>query len=250
MKRALFAAAVAVAAVHVPAHAQMDFIAGVFKDVRSIALSVQGGGIPGSAQLRPSEGDCSFKGVCGMAAEVLIELPSASGVELELGLGASVLRGFSADEPTLDLHGSVRSFPTVSAYAALPNALGLGIAEPYAGLSFGLSELWNARGYDPDGVRYALEAQTFEYGVAAGLYLRRPEGLFIEGSYRWRNFGSIDWQLPDAAEERLPAGWPRELDLSGWMVSVGWQFRLRDPDEDKKEEGAAAVASSPSAIRR
>jgi len=222
MKRIVLAAACAAALAARPAHAQFDFLTEVFEEVNSVTIAVQGARIPGNHGLRARDGECmDLGGVCGMAAEVLIDLPSVGGQELELGLGTGFLRGFEATEPTLDLRGSLRSFPALTAYLSLPEEWGLGIAEPYAGASFGLSALWNARGYDAAGLEYEVEAETIEYGVSAGLYLVRPSGLFIEGAYRWRRFESLDWEFPDAAGSVLPAGWPRDLDLSGWVVSLG-----------------------------
>jgi hypothetical protein len=230
------AAALVLALLPAPAAAQLDFLTGIFDNVNSVTVALQGGRILDRDHLVERESKCLGIGLCGMAAEVLIDLPSAGGADLELGLGASFLRGFEAVEPTLDLHASLRSFPTLAAYAALPERLGLGIFDPYAGVSFGLTELWSARGYDAEGLEYEVEGSTFDLGVGAGVYLLRPRGLFIEASYRWRDFGSVDWVFPDEAEPRLPEGWPRELNLSGWMLSIGWQFRLRDADDKEEEE--------------
>ncbi|HEX8690957.1 MAG TPA: hypothetical protein VF746_00845 [Longimicrobium sp.] len=244
MKRAVPLLALAGVLAATPAYAQFDFLTELFDEVNSITVALQGSHIPGSGELRAREGDCLGIGICGMAAEVLIDLPSVGGADLELGLGTSFLRGFEAAEPTLDLHGSLRAFPTITAYASLPERLGLGIADPYVGASFGLTTLWHARGYDPEGVEYELEAETFEFGVSAGIYLLKPRGLFVEAGYRWRSFESVDWELPEAASERLPANWPRDLDLSGWQVSVGWQFRLRG-DEDEPATPAATTPPPP-----
>ena len=217
MKRSVPLLACALAALQAsPAHAQFDFMTGLFEEVNSVTIAALGSQITRSGGVRARDGECLGIGTCGMAAEVLIDLPSVGGAELELGLGTSILRGFEATEPSLDLHGSLRAFPTISAYASLPERMGLGVFAPYAGASFGVVSLWHGRGYDPDGTEYELEAETFEYGVVAGVYLTRLQGLFVEGGFRWRNFASVDWTLPDAAEERLPDGWPRGLDLSGW----------------------------------
>lgn len=244
MKRILIVTVCAAALAARPAHAQFDFLTEVFEEVNSVTIAVQSARIPGTHGLRARDGECLDIGLCGMTAEVLIDLPSVGGQELELGLGTSFLRGFESTEPTLDLHGSLRSFPTLTAYLSLPEGWGLGIAEPYAGASFGLAALWNARGYDEGGMEFEVEAETIEYGVSAGLYLIRPSGLFIEGAYRWRRFESVDWEFPDAAGNVLPAGWPRDLDLSGWVVSLGWQFRLRSP---KSEDAPAATPPPPPA---
>lgn len=232
MKATLLAAALCAAAT--PAYAQMEFLTDFFKEVNSVALSVQGGGIPGSGHLTTRGSDCPGGGVCGMFAEVLIDLPDVGGTELELGLGTGYLTGFQAREASLDLHGSMRSFPVVSAYATFPEIERLGRIEPYAGLSVGASQLWNARGYDPAGTVFGVEGETLDFGATAGVFVTPLGGLFVEGAYRVRRFESITWELPDAAEERLPANWPRSLDASGWTLSLGWQFRFRDAS--KKED--------------
>jgi hypothetical protein len=224
MRAILFAAAACVAAT--PARAQLDFLTGAFDKVNSVTLSVQGGGIPGSGTLTTRDSDCWGGGVCGMAAEVLIDLPGVGGTELELGLGTGYLRGFRAREESLDLRGSLRSFPVVSAYATLPEVKGLARIQPYAGLSVGVSSLWNARGYDARGTVFGVEGETLDFGATGGVYVTPLGGLFVEGAYRVRRFESVTWDLPAAAEERLPAGWPRSLDASGWTMSLGWQFRF------------------------
>ncbi|HEX8358991.1 MAG TPA: hypothetical protein VF613_02660 [Longimicrobium sp.] len=221
--------AVLLCAAATPAHAQLDFITGVFKEVNSVTLSVQGGGIPGSHNLTTRGSDCPGGGVCGMFAEVLIDLPDLGRTEMELGLGTGYLRGFGAREGTLDLRGALRAFPVVSAYATFPEIRRLARIQPYAGLSVGVAELWNARGYDPAGTVFGVDGETLDFGGAAGLYLTPLGGLFVEGAYRVRHFESVTWDLPDAAGERLPANWPRSLDATGWTLSLGWQFEFRDP---------------------
>ncbi len=249
MKRIALAAACAAALAAGPAQAQFDFLTDVFEEVNSVTIAVQGSHLPGTRGVRSRDGECMDVGLCGMTAEVLIDLPSVGGQELELGLGTSFLRGFESTEPSLDLHGSLRSFPTLTAYLSLPEAWGLGIAEPYAGASFGLAMLWNGRGYDAEGREYEVDAETIEYGVSAGLYLIKPSGLFIEGAYRWRQFESLDWEFPDGAGSALPAGWPRDLDLSGWVVSLGWQFRLRSSKSGEKPAATPAPPPPPSGTR-
>jgi len=226
-----------------PAPAQFDFVTGLFEEVNSLTIAAQGSQITRSGGVRPRQGECPGFGICGITAEVLLDLPSVGGADLELGLGTSLLRGFESTEPSLDLHGSLRSFPTLTAYASLPEQMGL--FAPYAGASFGLASLWHARGYDAAGTEYELDAETFEYGAVVGLYLLKPQGLFVEGGYRRRSFESVDWTLPEAAAERLPAGWPRDLDLSGWHVSIGWQFLLREGGDEP-----AAAAAPPAGGRR
>lgn len=208
------------------ASAQISVITGLFDSVNSIAFSVTGGTIVGDTELDP---ECLGGGLCGMALEVFLDLPSPEGTELELGLGTSFLRGFAAREPSLDLRGAVRTLPFVSVFATRPHALGSLALQPYAGLSVGFAQLWNARAYDAAGVQYGVSGEAFEYGLTMGAYVGAPPftGLFVEASVRQRRFDSLDWSLSGTA---LPAGWPRELNVSTVLVGVGWQFRLGEED--------------------
>ncbi len=203
----------------------MSAVTGLFDSVNSIAFSVGGGQIVGDTEL---EADCLGGGICAMGIEVLLDLPSPEGVVLELGLGTRFLRGFGATEPSLDLRGSVRTLPEVSVYATRPEMMGRHVIQPYAGLNFGFAQLWNVRGYDAEGTQYEVDSEAFEVGVTVGAYLDVDvlRGLFVEGTYRHRRFDSLDWSIPGAPV--LPAGWPRELNVSTALVTVGWQFRLTE----------------------
>ena len=187
------------------------------------------------------DGRCLFGDVCGAGAELLIDLPSFggdSGFGVELGLGVEYTRGFMSGSDALDLRGSVRSLPTVAAYVTglgdvledFPDSL-----YPYFGLSFGLADLWNARAYDNSGVQFELDGQTFDWGLSLGMAvdLGLTAYLLGEGTYIWRRFSSLDWSLPDAAGEALPAEFPRALELSGWRLKVGLQFQLQGDSEDE-----------------
>ena len=219
---ALLACALAVGAPR-PALAQDPFgiLEGLFSSVNSIVFFTQGAVLQSDADLM---GDVGGFALGGVGVEVLLDLPTSGGTEFELGLGANVLTGLAAAEPSLDLRGAIRTLPAVAVYAA-----GIGVpddspVDPYVGLSFGLAEMWNARGYDAAGVVYPLEAEAFEMGATAGLYIDRPlPGLYVEVAYRHRRFGSVAWEA-----ETLPAGWPRSLDASTWQAVIGWQFRIRN----------------------
>lgn len=208
-----------------PASAQLvGAVTGLFDSVNSIAFSVNAGPVVHDTELAP---DCLGATLCGMAIEVLLDLPSPEGMGLELGLGTAFLRRLASDEPSLDLRGAVRTLPVVSVYVTRPALLGSGRWQPYAGLNFGFAQLWNARAYDPDGLQYEVSGEAFEYGGALGVYFNTPPvtGLFVEASLRQRRFDSLAWKLPDGV---LPAAWPRSLDVSTFLVSVGWQFRLAE----------------------
>jgi hypothetical protein len=206
-----------------PAAAQDPFgvLENLFESVNSIVFYAQGAALQSDEHLT---GDIGGFAIGGVGVEVLLDLPNAGDTEFELGLGGNVFTGLEATEPTLDLRASLRTLPAVSVYAA-----GIGVpadspVDPYVGLSFGLAELWNARGYDADGNVYPVEAETFELGATAGLYVDKPlPGLYVEVGYRHRRFGSVAWEA-----ETLPAGWPRALDASTWQAAIGWQFRLRN----------------------
>lgn len=211
-----------------PAHPQeMDFVRTLFKDVHSITLFASFAEIRKSPQLGTQSSQCLFLGVCGGGAEVLWDLtPSEQNLHLELGLGASYLRGFSGKPlPDLfDLRASVRSFPEFGAYLSGTLA-DLELLSPYIGGNFGFADLWNAQVHAADRRQTSLKGQTFDYGVVLGLAVNASWGgnAFIEGAYRGRRFPSLDYNT----SEPLPATWPRELDFSGWEIAVGWQFELK-----------------------
>jgi hypothetical protein len=209
----------------------LSFLNTVFKNVHSFAIQVQVASVTGGREIATANSPCIALGLCGAGAEMLIDLTAVEGRgHLELGLGASYLRGFAASEPSLDLRGALRSFPTVAAYyTGLPFL----IADMrfYIGLSFGITDLWNAQVYDTLNVESTLKGQTFDYGSALGFAFVEGtlEGLYAEGSYKFRRFPSLDYGSPAISPK-----WPRELDFSGWQIAVGWQFDVRDKTPDKK----------------
>jgi len=125
---------------------ELDFIRALFKDVHSVTLFGSWAEIRRSPQLGTKSSQCLFFGVCGGGAEVLWDLtPDDGEIHLELGLGASYLRGFSGKPlaDPLDLRASVRSFPEFGAYVSGP-LLATGPITPYMGGTFGFADLWNA----------------------------------------------------------------------------------------------------------
>lgn len=218
-----------------PLAAQFDAITALFKEVHSITLYGQGAYVEDPNV--DGESECAFLSgtLCGIGTEVLIDVGgSGAGSHVELGLGASFLRGLTSKRGDMEFNAGIRSFPTISAYITdvFPQ---LGALEVYTGASIGLIDLQNAQTYDTNGVERGVAGSTFEFGVPVGFYVDlggplRGAGVFAEGSYRWRRFASLDYTLVDADSGRTPSNWPRELDLSGATLALGLQFRLKqDP---------------------
>lgn len=225
MRRILLITALATLALPGRASAQFDVLQDLFKQVNSFMISMQGGDLVGASEL---DAGCGLFGLCGMGTEVYLNLLRTEALLLELALGTSYLQGFRAREETLDFRGAVRSFPTISIYTTYLRPMGLGRAQPFIGVGFGLTELWNAQAYDRSGTRYTLRGNTYDQGVAAGFLFNigTISGPFLEASYRRRTFFSIEWGFPSGVDS-VPAGWPRELNLNTWLLSVGWQFDLK-----------------------
>jgi hypothetical protein len=217
-----------------PVAAQFDAITALFKDVHSITLYGQGAYI--NDPNVKGESNCAFLSgtLCGVGTEVLIDIAGhTDGMHVELGLGASYLRGIRENIPGLDFNAGLRSFPTISAYFTEISIGNQEVVEAYAGANIGLIELQNAQTYDTLRVERGVSGSTFEFGLTGGLYTELfGVGVFGEVSHRWRRFASLDYTLTDGDTGRIPADWPRELDLSGVTLSLGLQFQLK-PDEVK-----------------
>jgi hypothetical protein len=212
-----------------PLAAQFDAITALFKEVHSITLYSQG--------TRTSDpivgGECAVSGIlCGVGTEVLIDVAGSEGRHVELGLGAAYLTGLTSESNGLEFNAGVRSFPTISAYLVGLPLWDQKVVEGYAGASIGVIELQNAQTYDEAGVERGVTGSTFEFGLIGGLYHGRgPFGVFAETSYRVRRFASLDYTLTEGDSGKVPGAFPRELDLSGFTVAIGVQFRLKE-DED------------------
>jgi hypothetical protein len=182
-----------------------------------VTVYYQTGNVAGSAEVASGA-------LHGAGSEVLINLKTAGPVSYELGLGASFLRGYRAVDPTLDLRTSLRALPTITLYATRDRLLGP--VSAYLGGTFGVIELWNAQAYGPSGQPWDVTARAFELGGALGVYLDHGplSGLFVEAGYRSRDFNSVRWE--SRAGEELPLAWPRSIDLSGPVASIGWQVHL------------------------
>lgn len=148
----------------------------------------------------------------------------------ELGLGYSQLAGFRARDTTYDFRGALREFPSVAVYATFfPDAP----ISPYLGVKSGLVQLHNARLYDSSatGPVFPVDAQTIQAGIVAGLVAELgPVNFFLEPSYAYRRFASLDVKGEDAL---VPRRFPRELDFSGYVFSVGVLVGLGKQEERK-----------------
>jgi hypothetical protein len=227
MKRRLLVAAALglVAPVHLGAQ-DFGILQDLFRQVNSFTIAVQAGDLMGGSEFAAN---CGPFGLCGMGTEVFINLHSTENVLLELALGTSYQQGFSSKQETLDFRGAVRSVPTLAVYTTYLRPWRQERVQPFVGASFGLAELWNAQAYDLAGTRYGLGGSTYTQGLLAGLILdiSSTAGIFAEAAFRRQHFFSVEWDTPSDAGDRVPAGWPRELNLSSWILSLGWQFYLR-----------------------
>jgi hypothetical protein len=232
MRRLLTIALGALAASASRAGAQ-EAIESLFSQTEAVTIST-GYGCVRSSNATGESGDC---GIFDVKLEALINLAEADsthrwGVELALGYGQTT--GFRSSNPDLDLRGAIRSLPSVAAYASRAAPLPLGFDELYIGVHTGFLSMHNMRAYDAEGRQYALDGETFEFGVSFGLF--NHVGFFVEPSYRIRYFPSIDWTLPEGVDA-LPEGWPRSLNLSGPSLAIGYQFSIGGGDDDEKAEG-------------
>ena len=195
-----------------------DILAKVFDKVTDMSAYYQTGNIRGGSTAKTRG-----KGLEGYGFELLFATGPQTGQTwtLELALGYNYLTGFGSANPAVDLRGSIRGWPEVSVYATYEKAH-LGGIEPYVGIHTGIVQLWHAHAYDANSGQYDVNGETFQAGATAGAVFH---GLWAEGSYRVRDFTSLDWKLADGVKT-LPAAFPRALDLSGWHVRLGYQFSL------------------------
>jgi hypothetical protein len=202
---------------------ELGFLTGAFKNVHSVTIGFLAGDLTDKRDLATNDSGCDILNVCGIAAEILFDVTAPTkGMHLELGVGASYMRGFhEKPESAYDIRGSVRSFPTVSAYATWEGSP----IEPYAGVSFGFSELWNVQAYNAAGTEFSVKSQTFDWGATVGFFkpIGTTVGVFLEANYRRRRFAGLDWSTDTLASR------PRELNLDALVGSVGFQFDIREP---------------------
>lgn len=134
---------------------------------------------------------------------------------LEMGLGYGQLQGYELDDPSLDMNVSVRDLPSVTLYASY---------EPwgnYFGLRTGFMKTQALQVRDADAQNFTGSGEAFLFGGLTGYAVSVADlWVFTEVAYTVRNFPSVEWR----GAPTLPAGLPRELNMSGWSVSVGLQF--------------------------
>ncbi len=147
---------------------------------------------------------------------------------LELAVGFTQAGAFVSRRPENDFRVSLREAPSVAVYATYLPELPLlrdlpGDASPYLGVRSGLASLNAGRAYTPTST-LKFGGETFQLGPVAGL-VTEIDGLnfFVEGSYMWRDFKSVEWDGSAA----LPATLPRQLNLSGATLAIGVQFEVK-----------------------
>jgi hypothetical protein len=208
----------------------LGFLQGFFGKAHTLALYVGTAGLKSKDVITTRNSGCLSGELCGAGVELLLDLssPAASQTHVELGFSANYLRGFEATDKAIAIRGSLRSFPIISAYVT-NFSLGEWLA-PYIGLSFGLSDLWNARIYGADSIPVSLKGSTFEYGPTLGTQIGTAAwgNLFIEGGFRFRRYGGLEYGDPKSPHIKQ---FPRDLDASGFFMNAGFAFSLRDPEK-------------------
>lgn len=204
---------------------ELGFVSTVFARVHKLGMFVHSLEPTGESILDRSGRGCLTLSLCGAGTRVLVALDTRSDrLDLDLGFGAGYMRTVRArTSDSLEIRGALRELPTLSAQATFMN---LGWIRPYVVGSFGLVDLWNGRAHTGTGKQSPVSASTFEYGMSLGIGVAPPftnGRMLLEAGYRARNFASVGY----TQTEPLGKTWPRELDLSGWQVSAGWQFDLR-----------------------
>lgn len=197
-----------------------EMVTRIFEKATDISPFFQAGWLTSDDNL-----DTRGSALLGYGIEVLFSLKDdpKSAFAVELSLGYNYLTGFRSAIPEVDLRGSMRTLPELSVYATYQRKR----FEPYVGVHTGLLDLWHAQAYDSVGRQFSLSSESFQAGLTAGFVVK---GIWFEGSYRIRNFPSLDWIIPEGVEA-LPAAFPRSIDLSGWNIRVGYQFSIAKGDK-------------------
>jgi hypothetical protein len=141
-------------------------------------------------------------------------------------VGFDILTGFGAKQPGLDLRGSVVALPTIM--TTHEEDLYIRHAPPLIaniGFGLGLSQIQNGRTQVPQspGVDRALElgGNGYHAGVTYGISTTISGiGVFIDGSYRYTNFPSLEWREAGKAVAP-PVGWPTSMGLRAGTIRIG-----------------------------
>ena len=137
---------------------------------------------------------------------------------MEVGIGYGQLEGLELRNSTLDLNTMIRTLPSVTLYISY-EPLGT-----YLGLRTGFLRTFALQVIDSEGTVFPGQAEAFMMGSLIGYALSLgPTYLFLEGGYTARSFPSVEWSV----QGPLPAGVPRQLDVSGWGLSAGIQFPVK-----------------------
>ena len=135
----------------------------------------------------------------------------------ELGVGYGQTAGFEASDPDLELRGSVRDLPAVTAYASYETT------GTYFGMRTGFMRTQALQVSTADGTTFRGSGEAFLLGAVLGqAFDISAVTAFLETGYMIRHFPSVQWD----GSETLPAGVKRDLRLSGFVASVGIQFAL------------------------
>ena len=218
MRRAIFS--LMLAALPVPAGAQ-EMITRIFEKATDIAPFFQVSTLTSDSNL-----DTRASAMLGYGAEILFALkddPKAP-FSVELALGFNYLTGFRSQNTEIDLRGSMRTIPELSVYATYQKT---GLVEPYVGVHTGLLDLWHVQAYDAESRQYKIDSESFQAGVTAGIVVH---GIWLEGSYRFRNFPSLDYTTPEGSDV-IPSSFPRSMNLSGFTIRAGYQFSIASSKE-------------------
>lgn len=163
--------------------------------------------------------------------------------DYDLSIGADLTSGFTAEEPSLDMRGSIRALPTITRFfetrfGAFNQPMQLNL-----GLNVGLSQLDGVRSQirelTPPDRAIELHGNGFHTGAGVGLSTSFGTfGPFIEASARYHTFGSLDWR--EGGKSFVPPeGWPLTMSLWTGVLRIGIGIAGPAPNDgdDDDDEG-------------
>lgn len=146
-------------------------------------------------------------------------------VYFELAVGFSQAGTLVARDGANEVRASLREAPSVALYGNYDLPIGNDHFGLYFGARSGLVSLVGGRAYREDET-LTFEATTFQLGPVLGLVTSaRGLNLFVEGSYMWRDFKSLEWDT-----ESSIGSLPRNANASGPVLAVGVQFQFQTPE--------------------